>query len=233
VPRTPGASAFAAESRRHAAAILSRPPYTQKPARYPDPLAGVFRAVGRAFVWALGHPARWLWRHTLFPGFHFTFAALSAGGWIVALALALGLGVLVGVVLVHRRSRKAARPSDDRPEPRGKGHIDLEPAAEAAEAAGNNELAVRLRFQLGLAKLEARGRIPDRLTMTSHQLRSLLRSTVFDDLASRHESITYAQEQASASDVASARDGWGRLLAETATTSQENPEVPEPAGSPR
>ena len=98
--------------------------------------------------------------------------------------------------------------------------IDLERAAEEAEANGENELAVRLRFRYGLARLEAGGVISDRFTTTSLQLRRILLSSVFDELASRHESITYAQESASPHDVAAARDGWGQLLAEASNEAQ-------------
>ncbi len=186
--------------------------------RFPDPLAGVLRAIGRGFVWVFGHPARWLWHQVLVPIVHATHSALGAGGWIVALVLALGLGVLVGVFLIARRSRIASRPTDKRSRTTGEDPTDLERAAEEAEAKGENELAVRLRFQFGLARLEADGVISDRLTTTSHQLRRILRSSVFDELASRHESITYAKEPASPRDVATARDGWGQLLAEAAST---------------
>ena len=214
MPEAPGASGFAAEARHQAARILSRPPYTQKPSRFPDPLAGVLGAIGRAFVWVFAHPLYWLLRHIGRPIFHFSFSALGAGGWIVASILALGVGILVGVVLIRRRSRISARPTATRTiameDP-----ADLELAAQAAEAEGDNELAVRLRFQLGLARLQAHGVIPDRFTMTSHQLQRIVRSPVFDNLASRHESITYAKQKASADDVTSARDGWGQLLNET------------------
>jgi hypothetical protein len=223
VPKAPGASSFATEARRQAARILSGPPYANKPERLPDPLGGVLRAVGRAFVWAFGHPSRWLWRHLLRPGFHVTFSWLGSGGWIVALVLALGLGVLVGVVLIRRRSRIAAQPTSGKPKSPGDRISELERAVGRAEVEGNNELAVRLRFQLGLQRLEARGVIPEGRTTTSHQLRLILKSPIFDELASRHESITYAHQQATPMDVDSSRVGWGRLL-RAAPSSGHRPE---------
>lgn len=233
MPHTAGTSNFAADARRQAAQILSRPPYTQRPSRLPDPLGGVLRAIGRAFVWAFGPPARWTWRHLLSPVFHSVHGVLGAGGWIVALVLALALGIFVGVLLVRRRSRVGSSPTNRGPRTAGEYPTDLERAAEAAEAKGENELAVRLRFQFGLARLEAGGVIPDRLTTPSHQLRRILHSPVFDELASRHESITYAQEPASPRDVASARNGWEQLLAEASTTAHERQDARETVGSAR
>lgn len=219
MPQAPGASGFAAEARHQAAQILSRPPYAQRPSHFPDPLAGVLGAIGRAFVWVFAHPLDWLFHHMLRPVFHFSFSVLGSGGWIVASVLALGVGALLGVVLIRRRSRISARPTAAKAiameDP-----SDLERAAEAAEAEGDNELAVRLRFQLGLARLQAQGVISHRFTMTSHQLQRIVRSPLFDNLASRHESITYAKQRASADDVTSARDEWGQLLADTQTTAK-------------
>ena len=166
----------------------------------------------------------------IFQGAH---SALGAGGWVVALVLALGLGVFLAVLLVRRRSRIASRPTDKRSRTTDEVPIDLERAAEEAEANGENELAVRLRFKYGLARLEAGGIISDRFTTTSHQLRAILRSPVFDELASRHESITYAQAPASPHDVAAARDGWGRLLGEGADAGQSRRAARLKAGSAR
>ena len=220
MPSGAGASGFAAEARHQAAQIVSRPPYRQRPSRLADPLAGVLGAIGRASVWLFVHSIGWLGHHLFRPVFHFVFSGLGAGGWAVAALLAIALGTVVGVLLIRRRSRISAK------EPIGQTLAaqdpdELERAAEAAEAAGENDLAVRLRFQLGLARLQAVGVIPDRLTMTSRQLRRVLRSQVFDDLASRHESIAYAKEQASPRDVTSARDGWGQLLAETSAEGKD------------
>jgi len=233
VPHGEGSSGFAASARHEAAQILSRPPYTNRPAQFPNPLAGALRAIGRGFVWVFGHPARWLWHNVLAPIFHTAHNVLGAGGWVVGLLLALGLGVLVGVLIIRRRSRIAARPGAKRPSSVPEDAYALERAAEEAEAKGDNELAVRLRFQFGLARLEARGVIPDRLTMTSHQLRRVLGSPVFDELATRHESITYAREPASPRDVATARDGWGQLLAETSTMAHDRQDARQSVGSDR
>ena len=115
MPHGGEASSFAAAARDEAAQILSRPPYTNRPGRFPDPLAGALRAIGRGFVWVFGHPTRWLWHNALAPIFHTAHSVLGAGGWIVGVVLALGLGVGVGVLLIRRRSRIAARPGDKKP----------------------------------------------------------------------------------------------------------------------
>ncbi|MFZ2056497.1 MAG: hypothetical protein WAV54_03700 [Acidimicrobiales bacterium] len=233
MPHAPGASTFAADARRQAAQILSRTPYTHRPARIPAPLAGALRALGRGFLWAFGPPIRWLWRQALVPFFSATHRLLGAGGWAVVLALALAFGMLVGLLLIRRRSRIATRPTVDELRTAGEDLTDLERAAEDAEVRGANELAVRLRFRLGFARLEAQGVIPDRRTTTSHQVGLVLQSRVFDELSSRHELIAYAQKPALAHDVASARDGWDQLLAETSTTERKRQDVRQAVGSVR
>ena len=149
------------------------------------------------------------------------------------LVLALVFGMLVGLLLIRRRSRTATRPVADEPRTDSEDLTDLERAAEDAAVEGANELAVRLRFRLGLARLEAQGVIPDRRTTTSHQVGLVLQSRVFDELSSRHELITYAQKPALPHDVASARDGWDQLLAETRMTKRRRQAVCQAVGNVR
>ncbi|MGA2530994.1 MAG: hypothetical protein ABSG36_17775 [Acidimicrobiales bacterium] len=233
MPQAPATSSFAFEARRQAAKILSGSPYTRKPGRLPDPLGGILRAIGRAFVWALGRPSRWLWLHLLQPSFHFTSSWLGGGGWIVAVALALGFGIGVGTLLVRRRSRIAAQPRIRTLTSRGDRASDLELASERAESEGNNELAVRLRFQLGLEQLESRGMIPSGLTTSSYQLRRILRSPLFDELDVRHEFITYAHQKATSLDVDAARTGWGRLLDDVVAVGKGHEDQSQTPRSPR
>ena len=233
MPHGGGASSFAAAARHEAAQILSRSPYTNRPARFPDPLAGVLRAIGRGFVWVFGHPARWLWHNVLAPIFHTAHSVLGAGGWVVGLVLALGLGVLVGVLLIRRRSHIAARPGGKRPSSvrehptcwNGRRKRPRPGARTSWRSGCGSSSAWRV--------LEARGAIPDRLTITSLQLRRLLGSPVLDELATRHESITYAREPASPRDVATARDGWAQLLAETSTATHNRLDARQSVGSDR
>jgi hypothetical protein len=75
--------------------------------------------------------------------------------------------------------------------------------------------------------------ISDQLTTTDRQLRQMLRSGVFDELAARHESIAYARQEASPSDVASARRGWDEILSQRGVTRGARETDAEPVGSRR
>jgi len=149
----------------------------------------------------------------------------------VVLALAVGAGIVVGVLLIRRRARIGPRLVGTPPAAISENMADLERAAEEAEAKGENELAVRLRFRSGLARLEAQGVIPDRLAMTSQQLGRILQSQLFDELASQHEFIAYAHAPASAGDAASARDRWRHLLDEAPRSGLSLHTARYPAGS--
>jgi hypothetical protein len=90
----------------------------------------------------------------------------------------------------------------------------LEVAAEQAERSGDFELAVRLRFRAGLARLERGGLITARRTHTSAQLAGMLRSPTFEALAGQLEGIVYAGHTATADHVGAARSGWPRIPVE-------------------
>ena len=210
MPQAPAASSFATEARRQAAKILSGPPYTHKPGRLPNPLGGVLRAIGRVFVWALGHPSRWLWRHLLEPSLRFSSSWLGAGGWIVAVVIALGLGF---------RRRHSPHPTEV-PNRKAADYANAEinhgpdkgsrarcTSAPKPRATTNWPSGCVSNWDSSSSKL--RGIIPNGLTTTSYQLRRILQSPVFDELDIRHESITYAHQPATSVDVESARDRMG------------------------
>lgn len=213
------ASAFAANARAEARALLSRPPYTRHRSNLPNPVARAVNEVGHAVVWLIGTPARWLWHHLGAPSVHFLDVSLGAGVWVLLAALGLGAGGLVAAVLVRRRSRVDARSGSVAALPAERDTTKALVAAIAeAEREGRHDQAVRLRFQLGLVRLQSQGVIANRLTLTSDELRRILRSPVFDELAARHEAIAYAEQPAAPGDALRAQDGWDRLLAEVRST---------------
>jgi hypothetical protein len=92
---------------------------------------------------------------------------------------------------------------------------DLERAADAADARGDYECAVRLRFRAGLRRLADAGTIELRPGVTNGAIARRLRSADYDDLRTDFEEVTYGGRPATAPDSASARERWPRVLSGT------------------
>jgi hypothetical protein len=90
---------------------------------------------------------------------------------------------------------------------------DLERAADAAEHAGQLDIAVRLRFRAGLLRLGDRGAIRYRPSVTTNEVRRVLGSDAFDELARTFEAIAYGGRDAEPPDVDAARREWPRIVA--------------------
>lgn len=199
----------AAEARRQAARILSKPPYTQS-TRSPRPLAGVFHAIGHAVASALGPAWRWIERHVFVPAAH-PFRVAFGSWWpipVAVLATCLGIG---GAALVIRRRVRHGEPIDlpsIAPTPGVEDPATLDRAAADAEATGAFADAVRLRFRAGLARLELKGLVHNRAVKTRSSLSGELRSPTFDRLAGTHEAIAYGGRTATPTDADDSRAGW-------------------------
>ena len=212
-------SGYSDAARHQAQHILSQPPFTNT-SHPPRPLAGVLHAIGHALSVVFGPIFRWIGAHLVHPinsGLHVAF-----GPWApaVAVAIAVALGVGLGQLLVRRRARVARRAPAAGSEGTRIVAEDpglLEDEARRAEAGGDHERAVRLRFRAGLLRLERRGLIANRDVTTSTQLSGRLHSPTFDALAGRHESIVYGGDAATPADAAAARDRWPSVLDEART----------------
>jgi hypothetical protein len=90
---------------------------------------------------------------------------------------------------------------------------DLERAADAAEHAGQLDVAVRLRFRAGLLRLGDRGAIRYRPSVTTNEVRRVLGSDAFDELARTFDAIAYGGRDAEPPDVDAARREWPRIVA--------------------
>jgi hypothetical protein len=207
---------FSSTARAQAREILSRPPYKKGPDRTPRPLAGIFHALGDALHAVLARPGLWVYHHLLVPLGH--GFAVSFGGWwpIVAGLLAVGAGVALGILLVRRRSRIAARLPDAGVPVGRQDPIELDSGADAAEAVGDHETAVRLRFRAGILRLASKGILADPDARTDRQLRTIVASDTFGHLVDRHERIVYGRDRASADDSGAAKRGWPLVLSESA-----------------
>jgi Domain of unknown function (DUF4129) len=153
------------------------------------------------------------------------------GGLGIA-AAALAALVLLGASLaaargVRRRARvvvaegEAARPARDDP-------VALERAARDAEASGDHEQAVRLRFRAGLLRLGAARALAYRPSLTSGEVARQVHSAAFERLAADLDEIAYGGRPAGPDDVAAATEGWPRVLEEA----RRSPRAPAASGAP-
>jgi hypothetical protein len=135
---------------------------------------------------------------------------------LASIALLAALALVFWLVRVHRRGGRrrgvagagadalvATTPADPKA---------LERAADEAEAAGDLERALRLRFRAGLLRLDQRGAIRYQPSLTTSEVRRRLGSATFDELASRFEEVAYGLDAARPADVDAARAGWPRVV---------------------
>jgi hypothetical protein len=71
---------------------------------------------------------------------------------------------------------------------------------------------VRLRFRAGLLRLGDRGAIRYRPSVTTGEVRRVLGSETFDELARTFEAVAYGGRPASNPDVDTARREWPRVV---------------------
>jgi hypothetical protein len=210
----PDPGGFSGSSRREVHQILSQPQFQTKPQRSIDPLGGVITTLGRWISDVVDPPARWLLRHLVHPTGNWFHSVFGAWWPYVALAIAVVAGIAIGAVLAHRRQRPdvlAARRigAIEKQEPG-----DLEKLADEAEASGDLQRAVRLRFRAGVLRLEQFGALRQGSTRTNGEIRRTLRSPTFDSLAADLESIVYGGAAATAAHAVGARDGWPVVVKE-------------------
>ncbi len=164
----------------------------------PGPFRGLFRRLERL----LPDPGR---IDRLLPGGRSIVWLLLAA--LVALTAAVASRSLLSRrVRVATAAARAALPARD--DPRA-----LERRAAAAEAEGELELALRLRFRAGLLRLDERGAITFRASISTHEVRHALRSGDFDALAATFDEVVYGGRAAQDADVAAARERWPEVVA--------------------
>ena len=88
----------------------------------------------------------------------------------------------------------------------------LERRAREAAARGEHELALRLGFRAGLARLDRRGVIELRPSISTGEVARTLRSPDFDRAAARFDEVVYGRRPAAAHDVDEARAAWDAVL---------------------
>jgi hypothetical protein len=139
---------------------------------------------------------------------------LPGGRSIVWLALAALVGVLAVIVArrtLTRRARAAAQATAATAPPRDDAR-ELERRADAAEAAGDLQAALRLRFRAGLLRLDARGAIEFRPSISTYEVRRTLHSVDFDVLAYDFDEVVYGGRPAAPADLESSRRRWPAVV---------------------
>jgi hypothetical protein len=132
--------------------------------------------------------------------------------WIVLGAICALIAWFVGRRILTRRVRASAEAqaaaAEARDDPRA-----LEREADAAEAAGDLERALRLRFRAGLLRLDARGAIEYRPSISTREVSRKLHSDDFDALALTFDDVVYGGRPAQDADVSDSRDRWPAVVA--------------------
>jgi hypothetical protein len=135
--------------------------------------------------------------------------------WLAGM-LALGAvvaGALVARGVASRRviEREDAGPGepDSTPSP-----VDLDAAADAAAARGEFALALRLRFQAGLVRLDSLGAVRLRPSLTAPTAARELGSGTLADLADGYERVVFGGADAGRADDDHAREGWRSVISE-------------------
>lgn len=190
----------AAGSREAARDVLDDRRYTGT--QVPRPFTGVLRWLGDRL-----RPARDLVEDVAdaIPGGPVTL-------WLVAAVLVSGAAIALARRSIRRTARGAggrvARAGRERPEdPRA-----LEAQADRAEAEGDWQAAVRLRFRAGLLRLAAEDVLPYRPSLTTGEVSRALQSPAFDRVGRDFDAIAYGGRGARAEDAAAAREGWREIL---------------------
>lgn len=196
--------------RETARAILSEDRFRAR--ETPAPFRGVLRwlgdvlaPIGRVlapvgdFLGSFG----WLWENV--------WARVFVLAGVAAIVAALSL------VVIRRRSaiavtRGSSSHGGEREDP-----FQLERRAEEAEARGDYETGVRLRFQAGVLRLQNTGRVRRGRTSATRAIGRQLHSDVFDGLGATFDEVAYGGRAATPADADAARNAWKRVLSESSS----------------
>lgn len=137
----------------------------------------------------------------------------TPGGIAITVAVVLGVGALLATRAVRHRNRTHVRRQAVRRQARGLDPALLERKADEAEAGGDLNRAVRLRFRAGVARLEEAGAIPARADTTTRRLVAAVPSSTLAELARTFEEVVYGDRPARAADAEAARRDWPTVVA--------------------
>jgi hypothetical protein len=206
----------AAVARAAARAILDAPPFVT-PRHSPGVFERVATNVGHWIVTAVRWVVHQFDRLLAHPINHGAQSLFGGSSSIVLAIVAAVLVAAVATLVIVRKQRAnptagAAEPgARERHAARAKRLFD---EATAAWHSGDLDAALRLRFAAGLERLEDRGLLHDRGSLTTTTLARQLASSTFDELASVHSLVAYGGVTASPADVERAFSAWPRVAGE-------------------
>jgi len=197
------------DARRTAQHILSGRQF--RPAPTPRPFRNQLNWLGDRL-----HPiASWIAR---------VFTDIFGHTWTIVMALiviALAAAYFVSRVRARRGSPDNRRQSLHLDGDESEDPAELERAADAAELGGDLDRALRLRFRAGLLRLGDRGAIRYRPSVTTNEVRRVLGSDTFDELAGTFEAVAYGGRDAERPDLDTARREWPRVVGGAAKRSDD------------
>jgi hypothetical protein len=132
--------------------------------------------------------------------------------WVVLGALLIVVAWITSRRLLTTRVRAASAQAQALAAARDEDPAALDRRADAAEAAGDLETALRLRFRAGLLRLDARGAIEFRPSISTVEVRRTLRDDDFDAVATTFDDVVYGGRPPAPDDLAAARDRWPRIV---------------------
>jgi hypothetical protein len=132
--------------------------------------------------------------------------------WIFLAAVFGGLGWAVSRRLLTSRIRASTQAEQALAAARDEDPRGLDRRADAAEAAGDLEAALRLRFRAGLLRLDERGAIEFRPSISTYEVRRALHSEDFDGLAATFDDVVYGGRPPEDEDLAAARERWPAVV---------------------
>lgn len=138
----------------------------------------------------------------------------TPGGLAVGVLVVVGGTAALVVALVRRRTRVAEQAEQRRGRARRLDPAALEAEADRAEAGGDLDAAVRLRFRAGVARLEQAGVVPARADATTARLVDRVAVPAFAPLARSFDEVAYGGRPATTDDVAAARRDWPAVVRE-------------------
>jgi hypothetical protein len=168
----------------------------------PGPFKGILEWIGDRIP-SFDVPLGWL--DDLLPGGRSVV-------WIFLAAVFGGLGWAVSRRLLTTRIRASTQAEQALAAARDEDPRALERRADAAEAAGDLEAALRLRFRAGLLRLDERGAIEFRPSISTIEVRRKLHSEDFDALAATFDDVVYGGRPPATDDLAAARERWPNVI---------------------
>ncbi len=134
--------------------------------------------------------------------------------WLLLAAIVLVLALVFATTLAGRRGPGAERRNGGRARVASAQDAGaLEREADAAELAGNLELALRLRFGAGVLRLAERRQLDDPSSITTGALVRLFRSDAFAAGARSFDEVVYGRRPPTPDDARRVREAWEAVLA--------------------